>query len=507
MKYYKTIIMIILLLNLIGCNYNNNEKKVQGINVTKPVITLIGKASVTVTQGQSYIDAGAKAIDKEDGDITNNIETNNTVDVDRIGTYTITYNVKDSDNMQATEVKRVVHVISKSRISKPTIYEDAEDGEIKGWSVDNAHNHEVTLINSYDSEKSSRVIQFNSSSIYDSYRFRFPSEDTKNSVLKWSMKYNAKLYSFSVFVRTTKGERILMYEPKDTGNGMSGNTIVHGLGSNADDGEWHTHIRDLSVDLKRYEADNEIVSVQGLLLYGSGSIDDIELYENAEGLDVTVPVEVTAPGIVLTFDDSIIDDWYAMRDTFREKGVVATFFCYKWAKLSKETVAKFRELQNDGHEIGFHTVDHLGTYDGKFRDKENKAQAYFDDQIIPGITAMRNDNFDPKSFSYPYISGQPKHSKLIRQELPHIREFFSSVVQIDNAAEHSLEDIKKELLRVKNNKDIGVFLAHKILPEANPDPYIYRISTEKLIAIIDEANRLGLKFYTLEEAHRVYINQ
>ena len=391
-----------------------------------------------------------------------------------------------------------------------TSYEDAEDDNTNGWSVENSPSNEARVFNAYDTKSSSKVINFNSTSMYDSYRFTFPKEDKEKKVLKWSMASNLKLYSFEVLVQTSKGSRTLKYTPTDTGNGMSnGNSVINGLGSDADNGEWHTHVRDLSMDLQRYEADNTIVSVQGLRCYGDGAIDNIELYENEEGLDITTPITISAPGIVLTFDDSFIEDWYKMKETFLSKGVVTTLFCNGWESLSESQVAQFKELEDDGHEIAVHTVNHRSTYDAKYNDVENKAQAYLDEEVIPSIDSMNNDSFTPQSFSYPYISGQPKHSELIREYLPHIREAFASVKQIDNPAEttYSLENIKKELQRIKNNQDIGVFLAHRIIPEGEPGPTEYRITTEKLTALIDEANRLGLRFYTMEEAHRIYTNQ
>lgn len=79
---------------------------------TPPVITLIGDDPVYVTQGNTYTDAGATAADNEDGDITDQIVTNNSVDTDTPGIYIITYNVTDSDGAAADEVTRTVIVQS-----------------------------------------------------------------------------------------------------------------------------------------------------------------------------------------------------------------------------------------------------------------------------------------------------------------------------------------------------------------------------------------------------------
>ena len=78
-----------------------------------PVITLLGSSPVNVTVGGSYTDAGATAMDTEDGDITANIVVGgDTVDTNTVGTYVITYNVTDSNGNAAAEVTRTVNVIA-----------------------------------------------------------------------------------------------------------------------------------------------------------------------------------------------------------------------------------------------------------------------------------------------------------------------------------------------------------------------------------------------------------
>ena len=63
-----------------------------------PVITLIGDASISLTQGDAYAEQGATATDTEDGDVTSTIVTGgDTVDTSTPGTYAVTYTVTDSD--------------------------------------------------------------------------------------------------------------------------------------------------------------------------------------------------------------------------------------------------------------------------------------------------------------------------------------------------------------------------------------------------------------------------
>ncbi len=86
----------------------------QSADVVAPVITLVGSASVTITQGTTYNDAGATATDNVDGTLTNSIVTVNPVNSSTPGTYTVTYNVSDAAGNAATQVTRQVIVNSSS---------------------------------------------------------------------------------------------------------------------------------------------------------------------------------------------------------------------------------------------------------------------------------------------------------------------------------------------------------------------------------------------------------
>ena len=81
-------------------------------DVTVPVITLTGSASVNVLFGNTYTDAGATASDNIDGTITSSISTGGQVDVNTEGTYTLTYDVSDAAGNAATQVTRSVTVTS-----------------------------------------------------------------------------------------------------------------------------------------------------------------------------------------------------------------------------------------------------------------------------------------------------------------------------------------------------------------------------------------------------------
>ena len=93
------------LLLLGGCGGSSNK------DVTTPVISLEGAASVSLEAGTAYTDAGATATDNIDGSITSSIVTVNPVDIDTVGTYTVTYNVSDAAGNAATAVTRTVVIV------------------------------------------------------------------------------------------------------------------------------------------------------------------------------------------------------------------------------------------------------------------------------------------------------------------------------------------------------------------------------------------------------------
>ncbi len=79
-------------------------------DVTKPVITLSGSASITIVQYKSYNEQGATATDDRDGNITNKIVKTGSVDTSKVGTYVIKYSVQDNAGNKSDTVIRTVTV-------------------------------------------------------------------------------------------------------------------------------------------------------------------------------------------------------------------------------------------------------------------------------------------------------------------------------------------------------------------------------------------------------------
>lgn len=79
-------------------------------DITRPVITLLGSATVNHLGGTVYVDAGATASDNVDGNISNRIGVSGIVNANAPGTYTLTYNVSDVAGNAALPVTRTVIV-------------------------------------------------------------------------------------------------------------------------------------------------------------------------------------------------------------------------------------------------------------------------------------------------------------------------------------------------------------------------------------------------------------
>ena len=90
---------------------NNTATATRTVNVvdtTSPVITVTGDNPVTVELGAAYTDAGATATDLS-GSIT--VSSAGEVDVNSVGSYTITYSASDASGNEATSVTRTVNVV------------------------------------------------------------------------------------------------------------------------------------------------------------------------------------------------------------------------------------------------------------------------------------------------------------------------------------------------------------------------------------------------------------
>jgi hypothetical protein len=171
---------------------------------------------------------------------------------------------------------------------KPKIYtyEDVEDVKTNRW-----WSRSATISNIFDENQNSNVIEFNGNGVNSLYiTGNYPTQtnawaNSDAKIAQWSMQYSE---NFSVYILvTTKngGVQYLYYRPEEGMKQSPSGNILHGLGVDTKDGTWQTFTRNLNDDLHDFEPDNEILSVEGLMIRGSGRIDEIKLLT-----DITHPI-------------------------------------------------------------------------------------------------------------------------------------------------------------------------------------------------------------------------
>ena len=70
--------------------------------------TLEGNSLIVLEQGNEYVEPGYKAIDSNDGDITDKVTITGSVDVNTPGTYVLTYKIKNSTNQEKTLERTII---------------------------------------------------------------------------------------------------------------------------------------------------------------------------------------------------------------------------------------------------------------------------------------------------------------------------------------------------------------------------------------------------------------
>jgi hypothetical protein len=90
---------------------NNCATAVRTVNMTAdltpPVITLLGKSSISQSINYPYVEPGYLAYDRADGNITANVQVTTTLNVNKIGNYYIVYSVKDKAGFTTTATRLV----------------------------------------------------------------------------------------------------------------------------------------------------------------------------------------------------------------------------------------------------------------------------------------------------------------------------------------------------------------------------------------------------------------
>lgn len=203
-----------------------------------------------------------------------------------------------------------------TNIASAVVYENANNGTGQWYVYDNDPTG-ASVTATYDQSQQSNVIQLTGSDTDNGYMIgsfddTLSWNNTNDHILSWDMKVNE---NFVIYLRvnTVNGYRYLYYTAHDVSYGKAeGSSYIHfGLGSGVSNGIWQTLTRDLSLDVKAFEPDNELLAVHAFLIRGSMSLDNIEL---TGGVDNTRPV-ITLNG------DAFVN--IVQNSDYRDAGAVA----------------------------------------------------------------------------------------------------------------------------------------------------------------------------------------
>jgi VCBS repeat-containing protein len=109
-------------------NFDLNLSRVKKLTIIinnlgyNPILTLNGLEDLYLQEGFEYHKMGASAYDIEDGNISSHIIVDSSnLDNSKVGDYKIYYRVKDSDNLEAKPIFRVIHILSSEKEYNKTV--------------------------------------------------------------------------------------------------------------------------------------------------------------------------------------------------------------------------------------------------------------------------------------------------------------------------------------------------------------------------------------------------
>ena len=232
-------------------------------------------------------------------------------------------------------------------------------------------------------------------------------------------------------------------------------------------------------------------------------------------------------GIAISFDDQFISEWYALRPLFQKYQAKVTFFITCPDSLSQDEVSKLKQLEKDGHEIGFHSTNHGKSTEliGAFGPAK-----YAEMELAPGLKYMAEAGFSPRSYAHPGGNHNDQVDsvlfangfKILRDVAVSRRQLFGFQVYalaprlmswiynsfdgerdvdallIDIDAGLSEAEINEAIEKAKNTNTALMLFGHEPLYKA-PENGEYGFSVAFLEKILKEADRHKLKFYTMSE--------
>ncbi|GAC1492218.1 MAG: hypothetical protein NVS1B13_22480 [Flavisolibacter sp.] len=225
-----------------------------------------------------------------------------------------------------------------------------------------------------------------------------------------------------------------------------------------------------------------------------------------------IPGYMPQAGLALTFDDNYINDWYRHLGFFDSMGVKMTFYISSYNRLNPLQKNKLHQLQQHGHEIAFHSLNHPDFVKYLQRNPMAKLER---EEINKGLKLMNQDGFFPTNFAFPYGSHNEVLDNFLLRRFKSIRFLNGTrnlaksytttannselyAIGMDLSSGKSTQDLLNMVSQAKENNNCLVMVGHHI----DRKDLRMQVPLERLRLIIQTAKDLGMEFYTVSQIAR-----
>jgi peptidoglycan-N-acetylglucosamine deacetylase len=228
--------------------------------------------------------------------------------------------------------------------------------------------------------------------------------------------------------------------------------------------------------------------------------------------EVEPVIQPNLAGVVLSFDDAYINDWYATNQKLKSYFWKASFCVCKINTLKISEINKLKQLQKEGNEISGHSYNHFNAVDFIC---DHSIKEYLNQEIDPMLDLMSFYGFHVTSFVYPFGSRNEKIDTALLKKFKIIRGrafcelnpkkqscFYNGSrlvysFSIDDTHNHfDIPYLMKLLDFAKKNNKILILNSHKTVKKVTGD---YQTKEETLAIICKYIKQNNMKFYTLSD--------
>ncbi len=217
-------------------------------------------------------------------------------------------------------------------------------------------------------------------------------------------------------------------------------------------------------------------------------------------------------GVILSFDDAYVNEWFATNQQLKKYGWKGTFFVCRINNLKHYQIQKLLELQKEGHEIGGHGLNHLNAADYT---RVHTINEYMEDEINPMMRLMHFYGLKVSSFAYPYggrtrkldaallkkfkfIRGRAFNEEVADKQgcyFNHSNLIFSFSID-DTHNDFNIPHLLKLLDFAKKHNKILILNSHKTVDEVTGD---YQTENATLAYVCKYIKNNKMKFYTVSD--------